>query len=62
MPGLLMRILETKAVGTGRRNPGEFFPSRMVGIGTSLRGCPEMGARAAARTGAKPFRLTKVPV
>ena len=28
----------------------------------SLRGCPEMGTRAAARTVAKPFRLTKVPV
>jgi len=27
-----------------------------------LRGCPEIGTRAAARTVAKPFRFTKVPV
>jgi|GEM_PF-3433665 hypothetical protein len=35
---------------------------RMRRLAEAPRGCPEMGTRAAARTVAKPFPFTKVPV
>jgi hypothetical protein len=65
VPARSQRILENpcfgRVLGTGGAAQSVCQPPDRTILGQALRGCPEMGTRATARTVAKPFRFPKVP-